>query len=255
MPRFLYWLPVLVWTAGLLALVPGTTLAQGSRDPLTETQNVANQMAKSLRILREDIDVELPDNRGEALGAQVDNCVLHVRQLQRAVRGGAAKAQLHKIVVELDKDLDRLVAAAAALGADAYYFRPSAVKINAQNEYLARLLAPPTIPPRFFALTDQIAKSLQALHDDIDIDLPDARGKALIALSDRCQAHAVQIYRGGRFGAPPARLRQHLAELNRDLQQLVEAAGAIGSDAYYLRKSAANIRAQGEEALKVLGSS
>jgi len=250
MSRLLRSLPTLALLAGLCAILPGMTRAQPP-DVVTRAQAQANGLAKSLRVLREDIDVDLPDARGAALGEIVDRAVLQVRQLQRATRaGGVTPGQLHKMVVDLDKDLDRLVASAASLGPDGYYLRKAAAQINAQNEALARQLAPPTVPPRVFVLTDQVANGLRALRDDIDIDLPDARGRALTDNVERCLRETRQIHRGARFGAPPGALRKNAADLSRELQRLVGAAEGLGSDAYYLRKSAAQINALGQELVK-----
>jgi len=256
MPIFLRSLSIPVLLAALLAVSPGRTLAQPAppRGVQAQAQNMANGMGKALRVLREDIDVDLPDNRGAALGEVVDRCVAQVRQLQRATRSEATAGQLHRLVVELDKELDRLVAASTRLGSDAYYLTRSAANINAQNEALARLLAPPTIPQRVFTLTEQIGKGLRALRDDIDVDLPDARGAALSAVADRCLGHLRFIHRGERFGATPDQLRKHIIELNRDLDKLQDSTTALGADGYYLRKSIAQLQVLSRELLKALGS-
>jgi len=242
-----------VLTAGLVAAGTAVSLAQPP-ERMSQARNMSNAMSKSLQALREDIDIDLPDVRGAELGTLVDRCFLQVRQLQKATRSDTAPAQLHRMAVELDKDLDRLVAATARLGADAYYLRRSAAQINALNENLARIMAPPTIPPRVFALTEQLSQGLGALRGDIDLDLPDDRGKALDAITDRAVVQARDLSRGERFGAPPERLRKQVIDLNRDLQQLVNATKPLGSEGYYLRKSAVNLQATGQELLKALGS-
>jgi len=252
MPRLLSPLTALVLTAGLVALLPGKTQAD-AREVTMQAQTISNGMAKALRVLREDIDIDLPDARGVALGDTVDRCVQSVRQIQRATRSGAAQADIHKLAIALDKELDRLVAEATRLGSDGYYLRKSAAQINAQNEQLARIVAPVTIPPQVFVLTGQIAKGLRALHDDIDIDLPDARGQGLSNIADRALMDAQRIFRGVRFGAPPTVVRAQIVELTTNLHKLEDAAGAIGTDAYYVRKSANRLHAISHELLKTMG--
>jgi len=171
-------LTVLAALAGVAILASESRAQRPEPAVPAETPAVANLLSKRLRALREDIDVDLPDNRGVALGAIVDQAVLEVRQLQRASRTGASRAELHKFTVNLDGSLDKLVAAAGQLGSEGYYLRRAAAEINAQNEALAGLLAPARFSPRVFVLTEQLHKGLQALRDDIDVDLPDARGKA-----------------------------------------------------------------------------
>jgi len=254
MLKFLRMLPVPLLTIALVALLAERSGGQNPPDPIQQAKARAAIMAKGLRVLREDIDIDLPDARGANLGEIVDRAVFQVRQLQRGIRAGMTPAQLHAIVVELDKTLDQLLASATRLGADAYYVRKSAATINAHNEALARTLAPPTIPPRVFILTEQIAKNLDALRDDISIDLPDARGKTLGDLADQSLVQVRHIHRGARTGAPPEHLREHATELNRDLQRLTTSAASLGADGYYLHRSAAQIQAQGAALLNTLGS-
>lgn len=246
MPRYLTSLILLALT-GVATFAP-ETLAQGPRTAVPpETPNVANLLSKRLRALREDIDVDLPDDRGVALGAIVDQAVQEVRQLQRATRAGAARADLYKLAVNMDRNLDQLVNAAGKLGPDGYYLRRAAAEINAQNEFLAGLLAPVTFSPRVFVLTEQLHRGLHALRDDIDVDLPDARGKALDEVADRSLGHLKQLHHGARFGTPVGNLRKHVAELNNNVNLIAESSKKIGSDGYYLNRSADQLLALGRE--------
>jgi len=250
MPRVLH----LLLALGVLFCL-AISVEKGQAGPpgqMAKSKILADGMSKALRALREDIDIDLPDARGAKVGAIVDQSVYHVRDIQRGVKAGLPAPQLHKLSIELDKSLDLLVDVTTKMGSDAYYLRKSAVEINHKNERLAHILSPATISPRVFILTDLIVKNLEALRDDIDVDLPDPRGVALSKFADHAQKHARHIHRGARFGARPDLLRKEAGELAQELDLMIIATKKLGADGYYLNKSAVRIQPLALELIKAL---
>jgi len=254
MLRLLRSLPALALAAGLAVVLTGPAQAQPPASPLPQPHALVTWLSQRLRALREDVDIDLPDARGVTVGAIVDRCVMQVRQMQRSMRDGvpAPLPQLHKQATELAKELQRLEASLAGLGSDAYYLRKATVPIISLNQTLLKVTGPATLPPQVVALADQMLKELRALREDTDIDLSDARGKTVGELIDRCVMGTRHLEKSAREGASPAHVRKHALDLGKDLQRIQSALAGMGSDAYYLRKSAARIVALNQSLLKLL---
>jgi hypothetical protein len=145
MRRFTHPLFALALTAGLA--VPATVPAQPpgypgpQRGSLDRVLSLTDQMADELSTLREDIDIELPDARGEALAAQADRSLEQIRHLQKSVRRGASPEHLREHAAEMARGLHRFLDMTADLGPDGRFLRRSAKRIHALDHELMEILS------------------------------------------------------------------------------------------------------------------
>jgi len=107
---------------------------------------LTDQLADELSTLREDIDVELPDERGTALAAQADRTLAQIHHLQKSARSGASPEHLRQHAAELAQNLHRFLDMTAALGPDGNFLRESASRIHDLDHQLMKLLVPPPSP-------------------------------------------------------------------------------------------------------------
>jgi hypothetical protein len=103
-------------------------------------------------------------------------------------------------------------------------------------------------------LTDRLADELITLREDIDVELPDARGRALAAQADRSLALVRHLQKSVRSSASPEHLHRHAAELARELHRFLDMTAALGPDGQFLRESAARIHALDHQLMKLFAA-
>jgi len=195
MQRFTHPLFALALTAGLVVLAP--VLAQprefprAQRGHLDRVLSLTEQMADELSTLRQDIDVELPDARGNALAAQADRSLAQIRHLQNSVRRGASPERLREQAAGMAQGLHRFLDMAEDLGPEGRFLRRSAKRIHTLDHELMESLSytqrpdrwastpvglvgsvvpSPGMPPGFFDCGVSVVDSYNPLHTATDFN-------------------------------------------------------------------------------------
>jgi hypothetical protein len=105
---------------------------------------------------------------------------------------------------------------------------------------------------RVAAVIDRLAEDLQTLREDVGVELPDARGRALAALADDLADQAEHLRRDLRDGDPAEHLWKHAAAVDRGLHEFLEATEALGEDGRFLRRSARRIEGLDHALMRLL---
>lgn len=102
-------------------------------------------------------------------------------------------------------------------------------------------------------VTDRLAAELRNLREDVDVELPDARGRALAVQADDLLEQIEHLQKSVRSGASAEHLQEHAADLAKSLHEFLEATEALGRDGRFLNRSAQRIHDLDHYLLRLLG--
>ncbi len=135
-----------VLAVGLAAAANAQPAACG--DPVV---GLIERMTVQMRVVAEDVPIEVPDMRGQALSAEACDILEQLRHMQREARQ-VGPEHMREEAVELDQKFHRFIETAEALGPQGRYLSRRAERVELLDHELLSLLsgaapAPVVQPP------------------------------------------------------------------------------------------------------------
>jgi hypothetical protein len=104
------------------------------------------EMSRKMRLLAEDIPVEVHDGRGQALTSQATDILAQIQHMQAEVRK-VSPDHMRKEAVELDRKFHHFREGVLALGGEGQYLARFAEQVEGLDHEILRIVGNPGQPP------------------------------------------------------------------------------------------------------------